>query len=38
MACCGSNSDSDWEEKLEEGVAAFLFLDLGKKRKCVLGT
>jgi hypothetical protein len=32
MACCGSDSDSDWEE-LEEGAAAFLFLDLAKERK-----
>jgi hypothetical protein len=33
MACCGSDSDSDWEEEPEEGSAAFRFLYLAKERK-----
>jgi hypothetical protein len=33
MACCGSDSDSDWGEEMEESAVAFLFLDLAKERK-----
>jgi hypothetical protein len=32
--CC--DSDSDWEEELEEGAAAFLVLNVAKQRKQVL--
>jgi hypothetical protein len=30
--CC-SDSDSDWEEELEDGAAAFILLNVAKQRE-----